>query len=107
MPGKRKPILGRRFGRLVVTNEAFVPGEKNRKVTVLCDCGETRDVFAMNLKNGTTKSCGCLMSETSRETAKRHYGKAWERAKSDINRSPERLRSALLSHMLKEDGDPW
>lgn len=56
-------LTGRRFGRLVVVSRA--PNGKNWRVkwNCICDCGNTRIVYASHLKNGHTQSCGCLNKE--------------------------------------------
>lgn len=54
-------ITGLRFGRLVVI-------ERRPKSHWLCacDCGGSSIVKGANLKNGSTKSCGCISAEKSR-----------------------------------------
>ena len=53
-------LTGHRFGMLTVTARAGL--DSTRKTTWLsrCDCGEDSVATGLNLKNGTTKSCGCL-----------------------------------------------
>jgi hypothetical protein len=57
--GKIIDIVGERFGRLIVLSPA--PRSKDNKTMWLCkcDCGKQKEVIGGNLKNGTTKSCGC------------------------------------------------
>jgi hypothetical protein len=55
-------LTGKRFGRLVVQSQAENKG-KFLMWTCLCDCGVSVEVFGSNLKNGHTKSCGCLNKE--------------------------------------------
>lgn len=38
----------------------------------LCDCGKTSIVNGGKLKNGHTKSCGCLLNETRGQSSKKH-----------------------------------
>jgi hypothetical protein len=56
-------ISGQRFSRLTVLKLA--PKTKNDRVRWLCrcDCGTALTVDAKSLRNGDTKSCGCLKSE--------------------------------------------
>jgi hypothetical protein len=64
--GRAIRMEGRQFGRLTVIAEA---GRDQRKVTWLCscDCGATVVVRGTVLRNGHTRSCGCLKRElTSR-----------------------------------------
>lgn len=53
-------LIGRRFGRLVAIR--LLPNPPARWLC-LCDCGNEHDVAATMLKNGNTKSCGCLRRE--------------------------------------------
>lgn len=59
-----KPTLvGERYGRLTVVELDHV--EKSRRYwRCQCDCGNTTVVREGNLKNGITKSCGCLRKES-------------------------------------------
>lgn len=62
-----KDLTGHKFGRLTVLQR--VESDKNRKSKYLCrcDCGNEKVVLATELRNGHTKSCGCLHKETSTE----------------------------------------
>lgn len=52
-------LTGKRFGKLTVIDRA--PNSKNCETmwNCLCDCGNALVVRGHNLKQGTTKSCGC------------------------------------------------
>ena len=60
-------LTGQRFGRLTVTERAQ---NKGRMTAWLCqcDCGNTIVVNGNNLKNGSTKSCGCYRKEYGRKS---------------------------------------
>lgn len=61
-------LMGQTFGRLKVIAEAEPqqgPGRKRTRWQVLCSCGNTKEVNTRELRNGTTRSCGCLRQETS------------------------------------------
>lgn len=63
-------LEGQRFGRLVVKAKA-----ENKKYSGLqwhcqCDCGNSKVIASSSLRNGLTRSCGCLISET---TSKRMF----------------------------------
>lgn len=64
---KMLSLFGQRFGRLI----AVSPQGSNRDKKILwlckCDCGDTVIVMGKSLKNGTTKSCGCLVLERARK----------------------------------------
>lgn len=70
---KKLDMLGMRFGQLVVIEES--PIRKNRSVywVCKCDCGNiTHPIKGTALKNGTTKSCGCIISQTNIRRNKTH-----------------------------------
>ena len=52
-------ILGKRFGKLVAKMDIGIVNNKHRYIC-LCDCGKQTEVIVSHLKNGTTKSCGCI-----------------------------------------------
>ena len=55
---------GQRFGKLVVVASAGINNKNNRPQCLCkCDCGNDFIVIEKNLKNGNTKSCGCLKKE--------------------------------------------
>lgn len=59
-------LTGQRFGRLIAIEQS----ENIKESTAwkcLCDCGNYVNVRSCCLKNGETKSCGCLKSELSSE----------------------------------------
>ena len=57
-------ITGQKFGRLTVLS--FDSVKKHQSMwKCKCDCGNETIVSASHLKSGHTKSCGCLMRETS------------------------------------------
>lgn len=60
--GKTIDLIGQRFGRLTVVSKAE---SKCGRTTwhCKCDCGNKRDILAINLTRGFTKSCGCLHNE--------------------------------------------
>lgn len=64
MVGKKIDLTGQRFGRLIVIRDS---GERKNGQGVFweckCDCGEISVVYSMSLRNGDTKSCGCLHKE--------------------------------------------
>ena len=67
-------MIGERFGRLTVIEYAGT--NKHRKSMWLCecDCGNiTHPIVGANLKQGTTKSCGCLLNEKQCAEAKYNY----------------------------------
>lgn len=58
---KTENLIGQKFNLLTVIEQAE---NKNGRSywKCLCDCGNTTTVSISNLKNGSVKSCGCLLS---------------------------------------------
>lgn len=68
---KLMDLTGRRFNSLTVVSRA---ANKGRSVAwnCICDCGNTVIVTGNNLKNGHTKSCGCLKKIVASQIGKRN-----------------------------------
>jgi hypothetical protein len=60
---RRSNLVGRRFGRLVVTSVAEA-GRSGLYWNCLCDCGNTNKALTANLTRGNVSSCGCLHLES-------------------------------------------
>lgn len=76
MPAKID-IRGQRFGRLTVIAEEKekyrCPGGKRvRRMFCRCDCGTEKIIQIGALRQGVTRSCGCLNTQLSRERSTRH-----------------------------------
>lgn len=67
----RKPLLGVRFGRLVVECLGKLDG-RNRYVWCRCDCGNRKEIAVASLRRGKSNSCGCLNSELASERRRTH-----------------------------------
>lgn len=81
---KRESLVGKRFGRLVVTelcNERAKNGE--RRFKCVCDCGNECIVNAGSLIDCRKRSCGCLHKETSKKNVQRANAKMKEIALRD------------------------
>ena len=67
-------ISGERFSHLI----AICKIESNSKRSMwkcVCDCGNETIVSISNLRNGHTKSCGCLISKSAKLSHTTHGGK--------------------------------
>lgn len=64
-----KPIdlTGQRFGRFTVLKRAHNSKDGRTMWLCKCDCGNERIVSGKSLRNGHTKSCGCLNREITSE----------------------------------------
>ena len=60
-------LTGKKFGRLTVIKRIFNQ-KKGTYWLCQCDCGNTKEVYGRDLKNGTIKSCGCLRKEILSKT---------------------------------------
>lgn len=61
--GKLIEMAGQRFGRLVVLTKVKRSNDTRAFWSCKCDCGEETTVSGKYLRNGDTKSCGCLAIE--------------------------------------------
>lgn len=63
---KKIEMIGKRFGRLVVVDEAQRNKWGNRMFICRCDCGNiTHPIMLNSLRGGDTTSCGCYGKEAS------------------------------------------
>lgn len=59
---KRENLIGHKFGRLTLIKRSRTI--KNRLYWLCqCECGKEIEILSYNIKNGHTKSCGCLHKE--------------------------------------------
>lgn len=65
-------LTGQRFGRLVILKRIGVSTSGKPLWLCKCDCGNESEVNSNSLKNGYTKSCGCLRKETTATTSKKY-----------------------------------
>lgn len=63
-------ITGKRFGKLTVLNRSDNSKHGASRWTCMCDCGEKTIVLGSSLKNGRTKSCGCLTVISNKKRSK-------------------------------------
>jgi len=64
---KQKKIqipIGEKFGRLTITEDLGNPGpRRERMVRARCECGNTTDTLWRTIRDGSSRSCGCLLQE--------------------------------------------
>lgn len=73
---KKLNLIGHKYHRLTVLEEAEdIQGKSKGRVAwkCLCDCGNIKIIKAEHLRDGTTKSCGCLCDEKRSERARKMY----------------------------------
>ena len=60
---KYKPMVGKQFGRLLITKFAYVDWHGNAFWFCNCGCGKENHIArGSSLRSGTIQSCGCLQS---------------------------------------------
>lgn len=73
MQNKIENLLGRRFGRLVVTRfDYYAAFSHSVRWICKCDCGKEKSVLASCLKGGSVTSCGCFSSEQKSKRTRKH-----------------------------------
>ena len=93
---RRVDITGIRFSRL--TTITYI--EDDKKYLCLCDCGGYKKVRTAALKNGNTKSCGCLQKEKPSDSATQQHKNL--RASRGLPKDlPISRQSVLARHELK------
>lgn len=74
--GKFIDLTGQKFGRLTVVKRVENDKQGRAKWLCKCDCGNIQIIQASKLRNGHSKSCGCLRIDTlTANAAKRHRHK--------------------------------
>jgi len=66
-------LTNQRFGKLVVISRVENASNGKAKWLCRCDCGNNTTVCGVNLKNGHTKSCGCLSKKHGHARKERLY----------------------------------
>jgi hypothetical protein len=57
-------LVGLKFGRLLVNSKNEIKGNRRQvRWNCECDCGNNHIVTGESLRNGKSKSCGCLLKE--------------------------------------------
>lgn len=69
--GNRIELTGMQFGRLLAIEPVTEIG-KPLKYRCQCECGAVTVAWAQSLRTGHTRSCGCLISETTKLRSLRH-----------------------------------
>lgn len=65
-------ISGQTFGRLIALYPAGTDRWGQRVWLCLCSCGNVSKPTQGNLRNGTTRSCGCLARELQSQRSRSH-----------------------------------
>lgn len=65
-------LAGQRFGRLVVLERTENSPKGEARWLCQCDCGKLHTVTSSYLRNGRSRSCGCLNKEVAARTRTTH-----------------------------------
>ena len=69
----RKPLpVGSKFGRWTTIAETFVVGGRKLYVRCRCECGNEAEPAVCTLRNGRSRSCGCIRAEKFLESVTKH-----------------------------------
>lgn len=68
----KPPMLGKRFGRLTVVEQATKRSDTHRYWKCQCDCGKVIEVPTTNLNGGKSRSCGCYHRDNLTERNTTH-----------------------------------
>jgi len=77
-------LVGRKFNRLTVVSYSHETGKNIKVWNCVCECGGTTKSRGSGLKNGTSKSCGCLKVEKAKIPKPKTHGEG-----GTVNRTTE------------------
>lgn len=101
---KKLDLIGQRYGRLTVSAEAPThydrSGNPKRYVFCICDCGNNTKNVVGNLRNGHTKSCGCLETES-------RYGRLLTHGESHPTSTEYRVWCRIIARCENPTHDKW
>lgn len=80
---KRIDLTGQRFGRLTVIRYDHAEHDGAHWLCK-CDCGTEKVIAGYLLRNGATKSCGCLKSDASRAALEKARAALTARPRNDL-----------------------
>ena len=75
--GKLNIISGQKFNRLTIIEEVEPTfnylGKMERRFNFKCECGNIKEIRLHDVKQGVTKSCGCLNMENKKNKIKHSH----------------------------------
>lgn len=72
-------LTGQKFGRLTVIRRNGTGKSGNALWECICDCGNIKTIAGKSLRNGSSKSCGCLQKEIVSAMGENLVGKKFGR----------------------------
>lgn len=106
-------MVGKRFGRLIVLRRAKNTSSRSasRSAFWACRCsdGKLTVVRGSNLRNGNTKSCGCLQRESAIKIGKSKAGKGTRHGHASSGmQSPEyKAWTGIIYRCTNRDASNW
>lgn len=72
-------LIGKRFGKLLVTNLTNKRSTTGRSIIWICkcDCGNIKEISSRNLIHDNIRSCGCLLKWNNPDYIKRKHYHVW------------------------------
>jgi transposase-like protein len=68
-------LTGKKFGKLTVLQLSEKSKHNTRRWKCICECGTEKVIEGQSLKNGNTKSCGCLTPEIAQKLPVHRHGR--------------------------------
>lgn len=100
-------LMGERFSRLTVIDRAANLPDGRTQWKCVCDCGQTKQIRGSDLRQGNTKSCGCLLQEFYKTIPKGELSPFWKGGHTDKNgykvSGNNKHGSRLLHRRIMED----
>ena len=100
------PMIGKRFGRLVVLSE-IKSNRQEKRYLCQCDCGNKHEVSGTLLRNGKVRSCGCFQKEMARKHCLSMAGRPGPRAIDLIGQKFCSLTVLEKSEKTNTGGQKW
>ena len=72
MGNNKYNMIGEKFNMLTVLEECEERKDRKKVYKCLCDCGNVVNVIGTNLRNGHSKSCGCLSTQILKDRSITH-----------------------------------
>lgn len=79
MPGKVKDRTGEKWGKWTVLRFDYVDGWHGARFICRCECGAERSVLAKSLREGHSKSCGCIQKLPKGQAARNSMLRSYKR----------------------------
>jgi hypothetical protein len=92
MSRKLIDLTGQKFGRLIVIKKVDSNMWHHPRWLCRCDCGKEKIMQGANLRNGKTKSCGCLHKEAIGKRVRLNLGIASMKAAMKVYKNSAKIR---------------